>query len=116
MFTASLLRDDDSRMKPKEPGRSSIKFKIPQKSSCIMPESKLYVSVSADDDASSCNGSITDEPPTPSFPTLPTRKTLIRLAIAGKTPWALRQVDCPKRSTQTRCRGSKRRFRRSASR
>jgi len=46
-----------------------------------MPESKLYVFVSADDVASSCNGSITDEHPTP---TVPTRKTLIRLAIAGK--------------------------------
>ena len=39
-----------------------------------MPKSKLYMSVSADDDASSLNGSITEEHPTSSFPTPPTRK------------------------------------------
>jgi len=35
-------------------------------------------------------------------------KRLIRLALAGKTSWTLRQVDCLKRSTQTRCCGSER--------
>ena len=39
-----------------------------------MPISKLYMSVSADDDASSLNGFVTEEHPTHSFLTLPTRK------------------------------------------
>ena len=40
----------------------------------IMPKSKPYMSVSADDNASSLNGFIAEEHPTPPFPTLPTRK------------------------------------------
>ena len=37
-----------------------------------MPKSKPYMSVCVDDDASSLNGSINEENPTPSFPTTPT--------------------------------------------
>ena len=53
-----FLHDDDSRMTTK----------------VIMPKSKPYMSVSADDDASSLNGSIAEEHPTPTFPTPPSRK------------------------------------------
>jgi len=40
-----------------------------------MPQSKLYISASSDEDASSLNGAITEEDPIPSTPTLPTPKT-----------------------------------------
>jgi len=40
-----------------------------------MPKSKLYISVSSDDDAPSLNGAITEEDPIPSTPTMPTQKT-----------------------------------------
>ena len=49
-----------------------------------MPKSKPYMSVSADDDASSPNGSITEEHPTPSFPTTPTRKKAYSPGPSGK--------------------------------
>ena len=40
-----------------------------------MPKSKLYISVSSDDDAPSLKGAITKEDPIPSTPTMPTGKT-----------------------------------------
>ena len=49
-----------------------------------MPKSKSFMSVSADDDPSSLNGTIAEEHPTPSFPTLPTRKKALSPGLSGE--------------------------------
>jgi len=57
-------------MKPKEHNRSSSL----RSTKVFIPKYKLYMSICANDDGSSLNVAITAEHPTPSFPTLPTRK------------------------------------------
>ena len=49
-----------------------------------MPKSKFYMSASADDDAPSLNGAITEEAPSPFPPILPTRKKAYSFGSSGE--------------------------------